>query len=142
MPCARLRAECEGKASPPLPSMLQVTSHSVTPPLCDPGAGNVVACAMPEGCVRSRRPLSAGNVTQRACLECICGGASRALSRNGTPGRAVLATGLDGMLNVDLATLAELAVGYQRGLRAASMETWLSRVQETAPLHERLLGSL
>ena len=57
-------------------------------------------------------------------------------------GREVLATGLDGMLDVDLAALAELAGEYQRDFQAATMETWLSRVQETAPLHERLLGSL
>ena len=98
-----------GKASPPLPSMLQVTSHSATPPLFDPETESVVACAMPEGCVQSRRPRPAGHVTQRASLECISGGASRAESRNGTPGRETLATGLDEMLVVDLAAFAERA---------------------------------
>ena len=118
--------------------MLQVTSHSATPPLFDPETESVVACAMPEGCVRSRRPRPAGHVTQRASLECISGGASRAESRNGTPGRETLATGLDEMLDVDLAAFAERAVGVPTRLsgcrhgdlaqqsaraRAASQET-------------------
>ena len=81
-------------------------------------------------------------MAQRASLECISGGSSRAESRNGTPGREVFSTGLDGMLDMDLAALAELAAGYQRDFQAASMETWLSGVQETASLHGRLLGSL
>ena len=46
-PCSELLPVCEGKASPPLPSKLQVTLHTVNPQLCDPGTERVVACAMP-----------------------------------------------------------------------------------------------
>ena len=81
-------------------------------------------------------------MTQLASLECISGGASRAESRNGTPGCETLATGLDEMLDVDLAASAERAVGNQRDFQAAALETWLSRVPEIAPLRRRLVCSL
>ena len=75
-------------------------------------------------------------------LEFVGGGASRAVSRDGAPGRKTIATGLDEILSVDLAAFAEPAVRYQRDFLAAASMTWLSKVPETAPLHRRLLGSL